>query len=401
MAPFQYTALNATGQKTTGQVETATRVEAMKQLRSQGLTPVEINESKTTVETFKGRRGKFNRRSVENFCRELANLLAAGIPMNRSLSILAHQASRGQSGVLQIVHAEVTNGQSLADAMSKFEGLFNRVEIAMVRAGETGGFLDVVLAQIADFQSRERDLKGRIKSALAYPAVLAGVSVAVLAFLLTYFIPQFSVMFEGMGGTLPALTQAIIALSNAVVQHGPLTLLILAILGVILYRVMQSNSAKRQFERILLGTPLLGRVIARFCLVRFSRMLGTLIASGVPLIASLRVAREALGNQILADTMKQSIEDVTKGKSLSNSLRHCEKLFPLSTIEMLAVAEEAGRLDQELQRLANVYEQDMDRQLRTLVTMAEPLLLFIMAALVGTIVIGMLLPIFSLQEMIQ
>jgi type II secretory pathway component PulF len=178
--------------------------------------------------------------------------------------------------------------------------------------------------------------------------------------------------------------------------------LIAVVVGVVsLSRMMKTDAGRRKFEAVVLATPVLGRVISHFALVRFCRMLGTLVGAGVPLIASLRTAREAIGNQTLADTVSNAIEEVQRGEPLSKSLADNDRLFPPSVIETIAVAEETGRLDKELVRLAGSYEGDLDRQLRMLVAIAEPLLLFIMAGLIGTIVVGMLLPVFKLQELIK
>jgi type IV pilus assembly protein PilC len=172
--------------------------------------------------------------------------------------------------------------------------------------------------------------------------------------------------------------------------------------GIVLFRrAINTNSGKRKMEQILLGIPVLGGIVAHFALVRFSRMLGTLIGAGVPLVASLKVAREAIGNQTLADTVSHAIEEVQRGEALSRALGNSPRLFPPSVVETIAVAEETGRLDKELVRLATAYEGDLDRQLRMMVSVAEPLLLFVMAALIGTIVVAMLLPIFKLPDLVK
>ncbi len=236
---------------------------------------------------------------------------------------------------------------------------------------------------------------------MVYPIILACWRVGVLIFLLTFFIPRFSPIFEQFGGNLPTLTVVIIAVSN-VIKHYGLFVAIALLLGLIAFkRAVESELGRRKFEVVLLSLPLLGQIIAQFALVRFARMLGTLVGAGVPLIASLRVAREAIGNQTLADTVLHAIEQVQRGSPLSKSLAASPKLFPPSVVEMVAVAEETGRLDKELLRLAAAYEADLDRQLRMLVAVAEPVMLFVMAGIIGTVVIGMLLPIFSLQDLIH
>jgi type II secretory pathway component PulF len=346
--------------------------------------------------------GRVSQTDTEAFSRELANLLTAGVPLSRALQILCREASRpAAKKQWSAIHDNVVGGTSLADAMAVFPQSFPSVHVAMVRAGETGGFLEVVLAQIAEFRSRERDLKSKIKGALVYPTVLMVLAGCVLAFLLVYFIPKFSTVFAGFGASLPVLTQVIVAVSKIAAAYGPLVLIAAVLSALAVRRALRSEGGRRFMERTMLHVPALGLVLARFALVRFCRMLGTLLGAGVPLVTALRVSREALGNQTLSDAMNVSIEEVQQGKSLAKSLASCPQLFPATVIEMIAVAEESSRLDKELVRLAAAYETDLDRQLRTLVALAEPVMLFVMAAVVGTIVVGMLLPVFTLQDYIK
>jgi type II secretory pathway component PulF len=191
------------------------------------------------------------------------------------------------------------------------------------------------------------------------------------------------------------------AVSNVIRGYG-LYVVVVAVVAVIAFRkAINTGAGRRRLERVLLGTPVLGRVIAHFALVRFARMLGTLTGAGVPLVSSLKTAREAIGNQTLADTVSHAIDEVQRGSALSRALGSSPKLFPPSVVETIAVAEETGRLDKELVRVAGSYEADLDRQLRMLVSVAEPLLLFIMAGMIGTIVVGMLLPVFNLNELVK
>jgi type II secretory pathway component PulF len=271
----------------------------------------------------------------------------------------------------------------------------------MVRAGESGGFLDVVLNQIAEFRAREQELKGKIKAAMIYPCVLGCLAIFVLIFLLTFFIPRFSGIFNQFGGHLPALTQIILNVSF-VVQHYVLYVAGGVVLAVILIRrAATTDTGRRRIERTVLKTPALGKVVAFFAMVRFCRMLGTLLGAGVPLVAALKVSKEAIGNQTLQDTVAFGIDEVQKGASLARSLGSADALFPPSVVEMIAIAEETGRLDKELVRLSIAYETELDRRLRMLVSLAEPVMLFLMAGFIGTVVIGMLLPIFNLQELIH
>lgn len=426
MSTFAYTAIARDGRTTKGSLSAESRAAAIAQVVQQGLHPVSVDEqragaAKSVFARFAGSNGhsngaagavaaddaprraaKVTQKAVEQFTRELANLLAGGVSLARALSLLQREASGAASkALLTIIHDDVVGGTALADALAKHPATFSTVYVAMVRAGEQGGFLDVVLGQIADFRTREADLKGKVKAAMVYPCILAILAVGVLAFLLSWFIPRFSGIFAEFGGNLPTLTRIIVALSDIVTSYG-LILVALLVAAFIFLRVqLRTNTGRRAVERFLLNVPYLGKVIAYFALVRFCRMLGTLVGSGVPLVASLRTAREAIGNQTLADTVTNAIDEVQRGAALSKSLAESPQLFPASVIETIAVAEETARLDKELVRIAGSYEADLDRQLRMLVAVAEPLLLFIMAAVIGTVVVGMLLPVFNLQDLIK
>ena len=290
---------------------------------------------------------------------------------------------------------------SLADAMAKSPDTFPRVYVAMVEAGETGGFLDVVLAQIADFQAREKELRSKVMTALLYPVILLVLALCVLVFLLVFFIPRFQTMFAEFGGTLPLLTQIIVGISQGLRAYGIILLLGLGLVGFLVRSWLVSAKGRRTWEGLILRLPTLGSLVAQFAMARFCRMLGTLLAAGVPLINGLNVARRSIGNQILVDAVSNSIERVKEGKALGSSLAECQTLFSGSVLEMISVAEESGRLDQELVRIANVTEGDLDRHLKTAVALAEPLMLFFIAGFIGVIFIGMVLPIFTLQQYIK
>jgi type II secretory pathway component PulF len=403
MATYLYKAIDARGQQVADKLVASDRASAIELLYGQSLSPISIErQEEGAADGSSSRVMRASKGEVEAFTRQLASLLAAGVPLSRALNILSREAARPAAGRLwAVVHDQVAGGASLADALAQHPRIFPPVYVAMVRAGETGGFLDVVLEQIATFRAREQDLKGKVTSALIYPIILSVLAAGILAFVLIYFIPNFKTMFSEFGGSLPTLTKAIVAVSGVVARYWFILVLAIA-LGVFgVRRALASQEGRRIVERMTLRLPLFGGAAARFALVRFCRMLGTLIAAGVPLISALKTAKEAIGNQVLADTVDSAIDDVQRGTPLARSLEGCRILFPASVIEMVSVAEESGSLDKELTRLAGAYEEELDRHLKMIVALVEPALLFCMAAIVGTIVIGMLLPIFNLQELVR
>ncbi|RJP26512.1 MAG: type II secretion system F family protein [Candidatus Omnitrophota bacterium] len=408
MSLYRYRVIQADGSTAEGSIEAQGRQDAYSRLQARGWTPVNIAEqSNEKSETksgfdFRWKSKKVSFRDLENFTRLLANLLAAGVPLSRALVILHREASNPTSAEKwKEVHDLVIDGMPLADAMAQFPETFPRVYVAMVQAGETGGFLDLVLGQIADFQVREKDLRSKVFAALIYPTVLLVLAISVLIFLLVFFIPRFQLIFAGFGAALPLITRLIVGASEIVRDYGVFAAIGFAVIGYMAQNWLKTEQGKRKWENAMLQVPVIGPLTARFAMARFCRMLGTLLGAGVPLIQGLNVARRSINNQILVDAVSESIERVKKGDQLGSSLSDCRQLFASSVLEMISVAEETGRLDQELVRIANVTEEDLDRQLKTAVALAEPLMLFLIAGLIGTIFIGMVIPIFTIQDYIK
>jgi type II secretory pathway component PulF len=413
------------GVLTEGELDAGNRQEAMRQVENLGLkpirlaemaggaaaTPKRVGDNALHPEGSKGvaglrislnGKGKITPRILENFTRLLSSLLAAGVPFSRALVILYKEATvPAAKEKWKEIHDLVIDGLPLSQAMARSPKVFPRVYVAMVEAGEAGGFLDVVLAQIADFQAREKEIKSKAVSAMTYPLVLLILAIGVLIFLMVFFIPRFQIVFKSFNADLPLLTQIIVKASQAVRDYGLYAAVVIVLLVVSLRNWFQSEKGRRAYEGFILKTPVIGPLLAEFAMARFTRMLGTLLGAGVPLISALNVARRSIGNQILVDAVSESIDRVKEGKPLGTSLGRNRALFPGAVIEMISVAEESGRLDQELIRIAVVTEGDLDRGLKTAVSLAEPIMLFLIAAFIGTIFIGMVYPIFSLTDHIK
>jgi type II secretory pathway component PulF len=414
MPVFTYKAFQADGKTAEGQIEAGGRQEAFRQMEEKGLRPITLAEKAAGAEkngssaptagksSFKFQSRKITPRMLENFTRLLSSLLAAGVPLSRALVILCKEASNptAQTKWKQI-YDSVVDGVSLADSMATMPETFPRVYVAMVSAGETGGFLDLVLSQIADFQAREKEMKSKVVAALLYPAILFVLACGVMIVLMTFFIPRFQKMFEGFGGQLPLLTRIIVLVSHWIRAYGLFVAVGLVIISFLFRNWVASEEGRRKWEGVVIRLPILGPLLSQFAMSRFCRMLGTLLNAGVPLVQALNVARKSIGNQILVDAVSNSIDRVKEGAQLGASLSDCRNLFPSSVLEMISVAEESGKLDQELVRIAVVTEADLDRNLKTSVAFLEPVMLFFIAAFVGTIFIGMLYPIFSMQDYIK
>jgi type II secretory pathway component PulF len=416
MPTFAYRALQTNGTIAEGQLDAPGRPDALRQMETLGLRPISLAEKLAAAPAKNGspvpaamenlslrfKSKNVSGRNLENFTRLLSSLLAAGVPLSRALVILYKEASSPVARAKwKEVHDLVIDGMSLADAMAKSPDTFPRVYVAMVEAGEAGGFLDVVLAQIADFQSREKDLKSKVTTAMVYPCILLCLALVVLTVLLVFFIPKFQKVFTSVHGALPLITQLIIGVSHVIRSYGLFVAAGLVIAGLLARSWFTSEKGRRTWERLVLQSPLVGPLVAQFAMARFCRMLGTLLGAGVPLVQGLNVARKSIGNQILVDAVGQSIERVQQGGRLGQSLADCKSLFSGSVLEMVSVAEESGKLDVELVRVAAVTENDLDRNLKTAVAFAEPLMLFLIAGFIGIIFIGMLLPVFSLQDYIK
>lgn len=411
MGFFAYKAMGTAGEMTEGRIEAPGRREAMRLLEDRGLRPVRVEDATGRIlqsETGAGWgsmslfANRVGARDRERFTRQLSSLLAAGVPLSRALQILSRESTRpAATARWKRLREMVVDGTSLADAMAHQSDVFPRIDTAMVRAGELGGSLSLVLGQIADFQARDKEVRSRLVSAMTYPAVLLLLTVAVVIFLMTFFIPRFQAMFDGLGAPLPLLTRVVIGLSELVRDWGLVVGAVIVIAVVAARQWIASPEGRRSWQTLGLRLPVFGALAAKFAAARFCRMLGTLSRSGVELITALQVARESLGNQVLIDALTASIDSVRNGESLARSLAPCQRLFPSSTIEMIAVAEESSRLDHELVRLAEESEKDLDNQLRLAVALAEPALLFLMAAVIGTIFVGMVLPIFTIQDYIK
>jgi general secretion pathway protein F/type IV pilus assembly protein PilC len=336
------------------------------------------------------------------FYTQLADLLRAGVPLLRSLDILERQTRNlTLKTVVKEVRDDVADGTRLAEAMRHHPTVFSELAVSMVRAGEEGSFLEDSLGRIAEFTEHQEELKGRVVGALVYPAFLVVVGTAVVAAMLVFFVPKFEPMFERLRevGQLPWATTALMGLSGFLQAYGWLVGLALVAGGVFLGRWFQDEAGRRRFDELRLRLYGIGYVTRSLGIARFCRVLGTLLHNGVPLLSSLRIAKDATGNRVLSEAIATAAEHVSSGKSLARPLAD-SKEFPQDIIEMIAVGEEANNLEQVLINIADKMERQTNRQLDLVVRLLEPVMLVVMAGIILFVVVALMLPMLSSSQMV-
>ncbi len=407
MQTFTYVARRAaSGERVEGQLAADTERAALEALDRMALLPVEVaptagGAAGTAMGAMGIGRRRVSRGELTLVFRQLADLLRVGVPITRALQTLGGEGKRGEAGrLLDEIRADVTGGKPLSEAMARHPRAFDPLAIGIVRAGEAGGFLDEALARISTFRERDEALRSRIRAALTYPAFLCFLGVGVVTYLMVFFIPRFTQIFKDMGAGLPGPTKILIGVSDALATHG---LLILAglVVGVFLAaRALRTEAGRAWRDRTLLRVPGLGPMLKKTALSRFCRVLGTLLKSGVPILDALAIARDAVGNAVVAGAVAQATDGVREGRPLAGPLA-ASPVFPRTLVDMVEVGEEAGNLEVVLVDAAEVYDGEVDRAVKVFLSLLEPVLLVLMGALVGFIVIAMLLPIFTLNAAIK
>jgi general secretion pathway protein F/type IV pilus assembly protein PilC len=326
---------------------------------------------------------------------QLADLLRAGVPLLRSLELLEHKTTHsGLRVVLESVRGDVAEGTRLAEAMRKHPRVFSELAVSMVRAGEEGAFVEDVLKRIADFTDHQEMLKSRVTGAMVYPIFLMVMGAVVVIAMLTFFVPKFTPIFERMSskGSLPAATTWLLALSSTLQRYGLVVLLMIAGGAVYASRWGRTDVGRLWFDRMRLRIFGIGPIFRSFAISRFCRILGTLLRNGVPILESLRIAKDATGNRVLSAAIADAADNVSTGKTLAAPLGKCGE-FPLEIVEMIAVGEEANNLEQVLIDVADTLERQTNRTLDLFVRMLEPVMLTVLAGMVLFVVIALLLPI--------
>lgn len=401
MPAFRYAALDAAGKERQGVLEADSNRHARQQLRDQGLVPLRILAATPSNHgVWRGRGLRLHGSELALLTRQLATLLHAGLPLEEALLAMSRQAeSLRMRQVLSTVRSRVMEGHALAASLAEFPRAFPPLYRATVAAGEHSGHLSAVLQRLADHTDSSYAAHQRVRLALLYPSLLVLVTVLMVTGLMIFVVPQVVTVFEGQGQMLPWLTRALMALSEFVLHWGLWTALGLAALGGVVLRWLRRPGPALALDHRLLHLPLLGRLARGSNSARYASTLSTLTSSGVPLVEGMRIAAQVLSNRWLQRQAEQATQAVSEGSSLHRALERCG-YFPSMMVHMIASGELSGELDQMLERVAQQQQREFDGLMATLIGLFEPLVLLFMGAMVLLIVLAILLPIFSLNQLI-
>ena len=419
MPNFKYTALDQNGAEKTGFVTADNKIAAMEMVRAQGLLVRECEESKggpSAVEKAEkkaakgkkkkdgGAKGKagaaVKQKELMVFTRQLATLIDAGLPLLQSLNVLSKQEPNPNLRATIVALGEsVQGGSTFSEALSTYPKMFNKLFVNMVKAGELGGVLEVVLNRLAEYQEKANRLRSKIVSAMVYPTIIMVIAVGILVFLMLVIVPKFKEMFEGQNMELPALSQFVFnfsdnCMADSVIPFVPNAVLFLgfvaaAIVGISIWK--RTPKGGRTVDAMVLKMPKIGDLTKVSAVARFSRTFGTLVSSGVPILQALLITRDTAGNVVVADAVTKIHDSVREGESIVTPMSACN-VFPPMMISMVDVGEETGQLPDMLMKVAEVYDEEVDNTVTALTAMLEPLMIVFLAVVVGSIVLAMFMP---------
>ncbi|KAA0224647.1 hypothetical protein FCG40_11865 [Fimbriimonadia bacterium ATM] len=401
MKTFAYTALDAAGRKKSGFVDAETKQTAIAKVASEGKFVVDIQEAEEKVATKAVVGGKISRSDLALFTRRLADLSAAGLPLDRVLKVISEQSeSPLLAHIVESVLENVRGGMPVSEALAQHPKYFPEVYTQTLRAGEASGQFPEVAGRLADFQQMEVTRRSQIASAMVYPIVLTVVAVGVVVFLLTFVVPRLSGVFRDLGGDLPATTRILLATTDFLTSNG-LTLLAGIIVTVLALRAWFATPGGALFrDMTVLRAPLLGKIVEKAVVSRYSRVLGMLVYGGVPILESLNLAGLSTGNRVFAQHSEKVREDVREGRSIADSMRDAS-CFPPVLTHMVAIGEETGDLPKMLSRVSDSLDFEVDNGIRRLMSLFEPAIVIVMGSFVGFVVLSVLLPIYQAQNLVK
>ena len=424
MPRFEYKAIDPNGREISGVVDAGTAQEAVSKIKNKGFYPTQINEAKkeqaqkspgaaAAAAPAAPKKSGLNAElcipflgigTVKNvdvaiFTRQLATLIEAGLPLVRSLNVLYDQLKSGPlKNIISNLSKDVSSGGTLSESLAKYPKVFNHLYVNMIKAGEAGGILELVLERLAEFQEKNMALTQKVKSALTYPALVVVFSAGVLLFLTTYIIPKFMGIFENMDvGEMPGITKFVMAMSSFMKEKWYIGVGLM-VLAIVALKVLNSfKNSKFFIDKFKLRIPVSGDLIKKIEVSRFSRTLGTLISSGVPILQALRITRGTMSNEVMRRALRRVHDSIREGESIAGPLK-ASGAFPPMVVNMIDVGEETGSLDTMLNKVADIYDTDVDATVDALTSIIEPFLIVSMGVIVGFLVISMFLPLFKLMS---
>ena len=399
MATYTYTARDVRGEMRSATIEAASRDDVVAQLKRQRLTIVKIDESKSAPKKKRG--GFISMRDTVIFTRQFSTMINAGLPLVQALDILARQSeNKHLQEVTRNVVFDVESGHTVADALSKHRNAFSELYVNMVAAGEAGGILDTILMRLATFLEKNDALVRKVKGAMIYPGVIMGVAAAAISVLLIFVIPTFKQMFESVNMTLPLPTRVVVELSNFLRGYWWAIGIGAGAAAYGLKTYYGTPGGRLNIDKLMLSMPVLGDVLRKSAVSRFTRTLGTLISSGVSILDGLEITAKTAGNRVIQDAVMAARTSIAGGDTISAPLQR-SNVFPPMVISMIAVGEQTGGLDEMLSKIADFYDEEVDAAVSNLLSLLEPIMIVFLGVIVGGMVVAMYLPIFDMMNVVQ
>jgi type IV pilus assembly protein PilC len=402
MPVFNYIGKTRSGTVQKGEIEANDRNAAVAVLRQRQVLVTSIRPRPKDIELkIPGFGGKVKEKDIVIFTRQLATMIDAGLPLVQCLDILSRQSLNKQfATTIGKIKTDVESGDTFADALRKHPKVFTDFFTNMVEAGEAGGILDTILARLAVYMEKARALKGRVKSAMVYPAAIVSIAILVIVFLMIFVIPVFAEMFESFGGTLPAPTRLIMSLSDFTRRYI-LYAVPVVVAGIYLFkRFYRTDRGKRLVDSFMLKAPVVGPLIQKVAVAKFTRTLGTLVSSGVPIIDGLQITARTAGNKVVEDAVLAIIGSIKEGQTIAEPLSK-QNIFPPMVVQMIEVGENSGALDMMLNKIADFYDEEVDTAVAGLTSLMEPALMVFLGTTIGFVVVAMYLPIFKMAGTID
>jgi type IV pilus assembly protein PilC len=400
MATYVYEAKTRGGETRTGTVDAEDEAGALVKLRAQQLTPVKVRKKGLLDINLQGG-GSITEKDLVIFVRQFSTMIDAGLPLVQCLDILSSQNDNPAfAKVLRAIKNDVEGGLTFSDALAKHPTIFDVLFCNLVRAGEVGGILDTILQRLAQYIEKNAKLKRQVKGALTYPIGVLCIAIAVIGVMMVFVIPTFEKMFKDFGGELPGLTQAVINMSHLVADNVGYIVGGLVVFVTALRRWAKTRSGTVFLDKLVLQLPALGPTMRKIAVARFTRTMGTLLSSGVPILDAMEIVAKASGNFVIEQGLLAARAKVAEGKNLAEPLEEA-KVFPSMVVQMIAVGEQTGALDTMLNKIADFYEEEVDVAVASMTALLEPLMMVFIGGSVGTMIIAMYLPIFTLAGNIK